>query len=126
HPRWQDRLGGRAFQRADCPGETHSSDGRSSSKGTQPMRAMRISQPASLDSIGLGTAEDRAPGPGEIRVRIRAACLNFRDNLVATGFFPAPDGLIPLSDGAGEVVEVGENVTEFAPGDAVVSTFHPA
>jgi NADPH:quinone reductase-like Zn-dependent oxidoreductase len=90
------------------------------------MRAMRISQPASLDSIGLGTAEDRAPGPGEIRVRIHAASLNFRDNLVATGFFPAPDGLIPLSDGAGEVVEAGENVTEFAPGDAVVSTFHPA
>jgi NADPH:quinone reductase-like Zn-dependent oxidoreductase len=90
------------------------------------MKAMRIRQPASLDSIELGTADDRAPGPGEIKVRIHAASLNFRDNLVATGFFPAPDGLIPLSDGAGEVVEVGEGVTEFAPGDAVVSTFHPA
>lgn len=90
------------------------------------MRAMRIRQPASLDSIELGTAEDRAPGTGEIRVRIHAASLNFRDNLVTTGFFPAPDGLIPLSDGAGEVVEVGEGVSEFAPGDAVVSTFHPA
>jgi NADPH:quinone reductase-like Zn-dependent oxidoreductase len=89
------------------------------------MRAMRIGQPASLDTIELGSADDRAPGPAEIRVRIHAASLNFRDNLVATGFFPAPDGLIPLSDGAGEIVEVGEGVTEFAPGDAVVSTFHP-
>ena len=89
------------------------------------MRAMRIGQPASLDSIELGSADDRAPGPGEIRVRIHAASLNFRDNLVATGFFPAPDGLIPLSDGAGEVVEVDDGVTEFVPGDAVVSTFHP-
>jgi NADPH:quinone reductase-like Zn-dependent oxidoreductase len=90
------------------------------------MKAMRIRQPATLETIELGTAEDRSPGAGEIRVRIDACSLNFRDNLVATGFFPAPDGLIPLSDGAGEVVEVGEGVSEFAPGDAVVSTFHPA
>jgi NADPH:quinone reductase-like Zn-dependent oxidoreductase len=86
---------------------------------------MRIGQPASLEAIHLKTAEDRAPAAGEIRVRIHAASLNFRDNLVATGFFPAPDGLIPLSDGAGEVVEIGEGVTEFQVGDAVVSTFHP-
>ncbi len=90
------------------------------------MKAMRIRQPASLDSIELGTADNRAPGPGEIRVGIRAASLNFRDSLVATGFFPVADGLIPLSDGAGEVLDVGEGVTEFKPGDAVVSTFHPA
>jgi NADPH:quinone reductase-like Zn-dependent oxidoreductase len=58
-------------------------------------------------------------------VRIRAASLNFRDGLVVSGVFPARDGLVPLSDGAGEVVEAGEGA-EFAPGDAVVSTFHPA
>ena len=90
------------------------------------MRAMRIRQPASLDNIYLDAAAAPAPGPGEIRVRMRAASLNFRDGLVARGVFPAVDGLIPLSDGAGEVVEAGEGVTEFAPGDAVVSTFHPA
>ena len=90
------------------------------------MKAMRIRQPASLESIEPGTVESRAPGPGEIRVRIRAASLNFRDNLVATGFFPVADGVIPLSDGAGEVLELGEGVTEFKAGDAVVSTFHPA
>jgi NADPH:quinone reductase-like Zn-dependent oxidoreductase len=88
------------------------------------MKAMRIRQPASLDTLFLGTVEAHAPGPGEIKVRIRAASLNFRDMLVATGFFPAADGLIPLSDGAGEVVEAGEGVTEFKPGDSVVSTFH--
>lgn len=89
------------------------------------MRAMRIRQPASLDNLSLDTAEAPASGLGEIKVRIRAASLNFRDGLVANGFFPVADGLIPLSDGAGEVVEVGEGVTEFRPGDAVVSTFHP-
>jgi len=89
------------------------------------MKAMRVTKPASLDNLVLGSAESRAPGPGEIRVRIRAASLNFRDGLVANGFFPVADGLIPLSDGAGEVVELGAGVTEFAVGDAVVSTFHP-
>ena len=90
------------------------------------MKAMRIGRPASLDNLRLGEAEAPTPGPGEIRVRIRAASVNFRDGLVARGFFPVADGLIPLSDGAGEVTEVGEGVTEFKPGDAVVSTFHPA
>lgn len=89
------------------------------------MRAMRLRQPASLANLQLAEAEAPAPGPGEIRVRVRAAALNFRDALVAGGVFPAPDGLIPLSDAAGVVEAVGEGVREFAPGDAVVSTFHP-
>ena len=88
-------------------------------------RAMRLCQPASLDNLKLGSSEAPPPGPGEIKVRLRAASLNFRDGLVVGGVFPAPDGLIPLSDGAGEVVAVGEGVTDFAPGDQVVSTFHP-
>ncbi len=66
------------------------------------------------------------PGPGQLRVRLRAASLNFRDNLVATGVFPAADGLIPLSDGAGEVIEAGAGVTGFKLGDHVVSVFHTA
>ena len=87
---------------------------------------MRLRQPASFDNIQLGTAEAPAPGPGEIRVRIRAASVNFRDGLVAGGHFPSADGLILLSDGAGEVLAAGHGVTEFKAGDAVVSTFHPA
>ncbi len=90
------------------------------------MRAIRIGHPATLDNLQYSTAEPVAPGPGEIQVQIHAASLNFRDNLVATGFFPAMEGLIPLSDGAGDVVEVGAGVTEFKRGDKVVSTFHPA
>lgn len=89
------------------------------------MKAMRIHHPASFDNIRLSTADAPAPAHGELRVRIHAASLNFRDALVANGFFSAADGLIPLSDGAGEVIDVGEGVTEFKPGDAVVSTFHP-
>lgn len=88
-------------------------------------RAVRLRHPASLENLRLEVAEAPPPGLGEIKVRIRGASLNFRDGLVAGGFFPAKDGLIPLSDGAGEVVGVGEGVKEFAVGDAVVSTFHP-
>jgi NADPH:quinone reductase-like Zn-dependent oxidoreductase len=86
---------------------------------------MRLHQPASLDNLKLASSTAATPGPGEIKVRIRAASLNFRDGLVVDGFFPAPDGLIPLSDGAGDVVAVGDGVTGFRPGDRVVSTFHP-
>lgn len=89
------------------------------------MQAMRLGKPASLDTLQLSPCENRKPEAGEIAVRIRAASLNFRDGLVVKGFFPAPDGLIPLSDAAGEVVAVGDGVTQFAVGDAVVSTFHP-
>lgn len=89
------------------------------------MRAMRIRQPARLENLYLGTSEARVPGPGEIRVRIHAASLNFRDQLVVSGYFPTAEGRIPLSDAAGEVTEVGEGVHEFKAGEAVVSTFHP-
>lgn len=89
------------------------------------MKAIRIPHPAGLDALQLAEAPARAPEPGEIRVRLHAASINFRDGLVAKGFFPAKDGLIPLSDAAGEVIELGEGVTAFAVGDRVVSTFHP-
>ena len=89
------------------------------------MKTMRIRQPASLDNLLPDEAEAPAPGPGEIKVRIRGASLNFRDGLVVNGFFPVKDGLIPLSDGAGEVIAVGAGVREFRVGDSVVSTFHP-
>lgn len=92
------------------------------------MKAMRLrkSETHGAVTLQLEDAESRAPAACEIRVAIRALSLNFRDNLVVGGFFPAPDGLIPLSDAAGEVLEVGEGVTSFRPGDRVITVFHPA
>lgn len=89
------------------------------------MKAMRLFHPAGFGNLRLDDASAPDPGPGEIKVRLRAASLNFRDGLVIKGFLPVADGLVPLSDGAGEVVAVGEGVNGFKPGDAVVSTFHP-
>ncbi len=65
------------------------------------------------------------PGPGEITVRLRASSLNYHDYAVVSGMWGPPEPRIPMSDGAGEVTAVGPGVTEFAVGDAVVSTFFP-
>ncbi|KAL9652192.1 hypothetical protein ABK040_013961 [Willaertia magna] len=67
---------------------------------------------------------------GQVLVKIKAASLNFRDILILTGkysginFREEEGGLIPLSDGAGEVVEIGEDVKEFKVGDKVCGTFY--
>jgi len=87
------------------------------------MRAVRIRKPGGLDNLHMGTIEPREPGPQEITVRIRASSLNYHDYLVAIGTLPTPDGRIPMSDGAGEVVAVGSEASEFKLGDTVVSTF---
>lgn len=91
------------------------------------MKAIRTgSAPSSLEALELVEIEDAlAPGPGEITVRIRASSLNYHDYAVVMGMIPAAQGRIPMSDGAGEVTAVGDGVSEFAVGDAVVSTFFP-
>lgn len=90
------------------------------------MKAMRLRHPAGIDNLRLEEMDPPGPpGTGEIRVRIRASSLNYHDYIVVTGGIPTPDGRIPMSDGAGEVVAVGAGVTEFDVGDPVVSTFFP-
>lgn len=89
------------------------------------MRAIRLRSPGGLDRLEVGSADIGTPGAGEIRVRLHASSLNYHDLAVVLGAIPTPDGRIPMSDGAGEVVAVGDGVTEFAVGDRVVSTFFP-
>jgi NADPH:quinone reductase-like Zn-dependent oxidoreductase len=71
--------------------------------------------------LALRTVARPEPKSGEVLVRIRAASLNHRDLYVLEGNGRA--GLVPLSDGAGEVVSVGANVSAFKPGDRVATTF---
>ena len=90
------------------------------------MRSIQLKHPASLANLQLTEmAEPAAPGPGEITVRLHATSLNYHDYVVVIGGIPTPEGRIPMSDGAGVVEAVGEGVTEFKVGDAVVSTFFP-
>jgi NADPH:quinone reductase-like Zn-dependent oxidoreductase len=91
------------------------------------MNLIRLHQPASLEQLRLAQSEPRRPGPGEVLVRVRASSLNYHDYCVVIGEIPAADGRVPMSDGAGEVVEVGPAIEGSAPpfkaGDAVMSTF---
>ncbi|ACA18027.1 Alcohol dehydrogenase zinc-binding domain protein [Methylobacterium sp. 4-46] len=90
------------------------------------MRAIRIGARGGLDALeAVDLPEPGEPGPGQIRVRLRASSLNYHDYGVARATDGRFAGRIPLSDGAGEVEAVGEGVAEFAPGDAVVSCFFP-
>ncbi|EME5141369.1 zinc-dependent alcohol dehydrogenase family protein [Pseudomonas aeruginosa] len=70
----------------------------------------------------------REPGPHEVRVRIRAVSLNYRDLMVAHGNYVQVSGepVVPVGDGAGDVVAVGSAVTRFRAGDRVINTFFPA
>ena len=88
--------------------------------------AVRTGSPASLDNLLPTTIEDPgAPGPGQIRVKLAASSLNYHDFAVVSGMIPAAAGRVPMSDGAGTVEAVGAGVTQFQPGDLVVSTFFP-
>ena len=82
----------------------------------------------STDLSGLQRVERARPEPGprQVLVRMRAASLNFRDIAIVRGKYiggPLARDTIPLSDGAGEVEAVGDEVQRFKPGDRVVATF---
>jgi NADPH:quinone reductase-like Zn-dependent oxidoreductase len=96
-----------------------------------PMKVIRLRKPPGLDQLVLDDAEPRRPGPGEALVRVRASSLNYHDYVVVIGEIPTVDGRIPMSDGAGEIVELGAPVDAgpkppaWKPGDAVIGTFFP-
>src|ERR1700691_2195491 len=89
------------------------------------MRLVRLRAPGGLENLKLVEEDHPKPRPSELLVRIRASSLNFHDDLVVWGKIPCTDGRIPMSDGAGEVIAVGDEVDEFKIADAVVSTFWP-
>jgi NADPH:quinone reductase-like Zn-dependent oxidoreductase len=90
------------------------------------MRVFQIQGDWGFDNLKLSERPEPKPGPGEVLIRMRMAALNSRDLIVpergygrATGELP----LIPISDGVGEVVEVGDGVTRVAVGDRVCPTY---
>lgn len=93
------------------------------------MRQWIISQGStSLDGLRLNDSPRPVPGPGEVLVRVRVCSLNFRDQIMPLGLYiggPVTGDTVPLSDGAGEIAELGEGVTGFAVGDRVAGIFFP-
>lgn len=90
------------------------------------MRVFQIEGEWGFDNLRLSERPEPVCGPGKVVIAMRMASLNSRDLIVpergygrATGELP----LIPISDGIGEVVEVGADVTRVAVGDRVCPTF---
>jgi NADPH:quinone reductase-like Zn-dependent oxidoreductase len=89
------------------------------------MRLVRLRAPGGLENLKMVEEDHPKPTPGELLVRIRASSLNFHDHMVVLGKIPCTDGRIPMTDGAGEVIAIGDDVEDFKTGDVVVSTFYP-
>lgn len=90
------------------------------------MRVYRLPTAGGIDSLTMVDEDTPRPARGQVLVRMQAASLNFRDLLVVKGQYgrsPARPDLIPLSDGAGEVVEVGPEVSRVKVGDRVAGIF---
>ena len=75
--------------------------------------------------IVLHEMEPPALAGGEVRVRMEACSLNYRDLLMRSGLSASSgsESVVPLSDGAGVIDEVGDGVTEWKTGDRVALTF---
>jgi NADPH:quinone reductase-like Zn-dependent oxidoreductase len=91
------------------------------------MRTYLLDRLSASDALTLVERSSPRLGPHDVRIRVRAASLNYRDLLVrkraASGELPRPT--VPCSDGAGEIVEIGTAVTRFAPGARVAANFFP-
>ncbi|MCP4765204.1 MAG: NAD(P)-dependent alcohol dehydrogenase [Gammaproteobacteria bacterium] len=89
------------------------------------MRAYEIVSDGGVDALALNERKSPEPGKGEILVAVRASSINYRD--LSTIEDPVPRGivfpLVPNSDGAGEVIAVGDGVTRFKVGDRVAGCF---
>ncbi len=88
--------------------------------------ALRLSGDFSLDALTFDTVDVPDPGPHEVLVAMRAVSLNQRDLMLVTGTYMAnvERPRIPCSDGAGEVLAIGSDVTRFRVGDRVVTSFY--
>src|SRR3954465_2275373 len=86
------------------------------------MRALVIPRPGPCDVLEIQERPDPKPGRGEVRVRVKAAGINFADLMARQGLYPdAPK--LPAVVGyefAGDVEPVGDGVTEVEPGQRVL------
>ena len=91
------------------------------------MRAYRINRFGGVDGVVPASRDVPQPRTREILIRVRATSLNYRDLMVLKGGGRGPTrlGVVPLSDGAGEVVGIGAGASRFAIGGRVIPCFHP-
>lgn len=90
------------------------------------MKAFEMRDAWGLDHLVACERPEPEPGPTEVLVRMQAASLNYRDHVMLQRGYGARSGelpIVPVSDGAGEVVAVGAGVSRVAVGDLVCPCF---
>jgi NADPH:quinone reductase-like Zn-dependent oxidoreductase len=91
------------------------------------MRAYQIHEYGGLEGLARRDLPEPTPGPREAVVSVRARAINYRDLLILRRQYllPGAPDVVPLSDGAGEVVAIGAGVTRVKIGDRVAATYFP-
>jgi len=83
------------------------------------MRAVSITETGDPSVLKVRDVEDPQVGPGQARIRVAAAGVNFADVVMRRGFIPSPLPMIPGVEGAGVVESLGSGVTNVSIGDRV-------
>lgn len=89
------------------------------------MQAYEVQEEFGIDHLALVEKAPSVPGPDEVLIRMKAWSLNYRDLMVVKGFYNPKmvKPRIPFSDGVGEVIAIGPEVTRVKPGDRVAGVF---
>ncbi len=89
------------------------------------MKQIQLSKPGGLENLKLTDTETPSLKDNEVLLKVHASSLNYHDLMVALGLIPTEDKRVPLSDAAGEILEVGKDVSKWAVGDKVMSMCFP-
>jgi NADPH:quinone reductase-like Zn-dependent oxidoreductase len=91
------------------------------------MKSYHLAVGAGISGLVLREHDEPRPGPRDVLIRMRAAALNARELMILKGRYTLPikPDVIPLADGAGEVVAIGHDVTRAKVGDRVACTVFP-
>ena len=89
------------------------------------MKQIQLSKPGGLENLKLTDTENPSLKDNEVLLKVHASSLNYHDLMVALGLIPTEDKRVPLSDAAGEILEVGKDVSKWAVGDKVMSMCFP-
>jgi NADPH:quinone reductase len=88
---------------------------------TSMVAAVRVHKPGGPEVLTYEDIEIPPPGAGQVRLRQHAAGINYIDTYFRTGAYPSPVGLpfVAGNEGSGEVIAVGDGVTDLKIGDRV-------
>ncbi|MDG0969227.1 MAG: NAD(P)-dependent alcohol dehydrogenase [Porticoccaceae bacterium] len=89
------------------------------------MRQIKLTSPGGLNNLNLIDVVKPTAKPNQVVIKVAASSLNYHDLLVALGQIPTTDGRVVLSDCAGEIVAIGDQVSRWKLGDEIMSCCYP-